>query len=225
MDTHPEYIEKNILELLTEPERIIQFRVPWQDDKGNWRVNRGYRIQYNSAIGPYKGGLRFHPSVNLSILKFLAFEQIFKNSLTGLPIGGGKGGSDFDPKGKSDNEIMRFCQSFMLELSKHIGPSIDVPAGDIGVGAREIGYLFGEYKRLKKYDTGVLTGKPLDFWGSKIRTEATGYGLVYYVKHLLNEEKDSFDQKQFCFRKRECSHLCNRKSARTWWKSGYMFRF
>lgn len=163
LDTHPEYIEKNILELLTEPERVIQFRVPWQDDEGNWRVNRGYRIQYNSAIGPYKGGLRFHPSVNLSILKFLAFEQIFKNSLTGLPIGGGKGGSDFDPKGKSDNEIMRFCQSFMLELSKHIGPSIDVPAGDIGVGAREIGYLFGEYKRLKKYDTGVLTGKPLDF--------------------------------------------------------------
>ncbi|XIM41484.1 NADP-specific glutamate dehydrogenase [Enterococcus faecium] len=195
LDTHPEYIEKNILELLTEPERVIQFRVPWQDDEGNWRVNRGYRIQYNSAIGPYKGGLRFHPSVNLSILKFLAFEQIFKNSLTGLPIGGGKGGSDFDPKGKSDNEIMRFCQSFMLELSKHIGPSIDVPAGDIGVGAREIGYLFGEYKRLKKYDTGVLTGKPLDFWGSKIRTEATGYGLVYYVKHLLNEEKDSFNQK------------------------------
>ncbi|WP_165004639.1 MULTISPECIES: NADP-specific glutamate dehydrogenase [unclassified Enterococcus] len=195
LENHPEYIERNILEILTEPERIIQFRVPWQDDEGNWRVNRGYRIQYNSAIGPYKGGLRFHPSVNLSILKFLAFEQIFKNSLTGLPIGGGKGGSDFDPKGKSDNEIMRFCQSFMLELSKHIGPSLDVPAGDIGVGAREIGYLFGEYKRLKQYDTGVLTGKPLNFWGSKIRPEATGYGLVYYVKHLLTEEKDSFDKK------------------------------
>ena len=174
LEKHPEYIKRNILGLLSEPERIIQFRVPWQDDEGNWQVNRGYRIQYNSAIGPYKGGLRFHPSVNLSILKFLAFEQIFKNSLTGLPIGGGKGGSDFDPKGKSDDEIMRFCQSFMLELSKHIGPSIDVPAGDIGVGAREIGYLFGEYKRLKQYDAGVLTGKPLDFWGSKIRREATG---------------------------------------------------
>lgn len=195
LEKHPEYIKRNILGLLSEPERIIQFRVPWQDDEGNWQVNRGYRIQYNSAIGPYKGGLRFHPSVNLSILKFLAFEQIFKNSLTGLPIGGGKGGSDFDPKGKSDDEIMRFCQSFMLELSKHIGPSIDVPAGDIGVGAREIGYLFGEYKRLKQYDAGVLTGKPLDFWGSKIRTEATGYGLVYYVKHLLQAEKDSFEGK------------------------------
>lgn len=195
LEKHPEYIKRNILGLLSEPERIIQFRVPWQDGEGNWQVNRGYRIQYNSAIGPYKGGLRFHPSVNLSILKFLAFEQIFKNSLTGLPIGGGKGGSDFDPKGKSDDEIMRFCQSFMLELSKHIGPSIDVPAGDIGVGAREIGYLFGEYKRLKQYDAGVLTGKPLDFWGSKIRTEATGYGLVYYVKHLLQAEKDSFEGK------------------------------
>ena len=195
LEKHPEYINRNILGILTEPERIIQFRVPWQDDEGNWQVNRGYRIQYNSAIGPYKGGLRFHPSVNLSILKFLAFEQIFKNSLTGLPIGGGKGGSDFDPKGKSDDEIMRFCQSFMLELSKHIRPSIDVPAGDIGVGAREIGYLFGEYKRLKQYDAGVLTGKPLDFWGSKIRTEATGYGLVYYVKHLLHAENDSFANK------------------------------
>ncbi|EOH86417.1 NADP-specific glutamate dehydrogenase [Enterococcus villorum] len=195
LEKHPEYIKRNILGILTEPERIIQFRVPWQDDEGNWQVNRGYRIQYNSAIGPYKGGLRFHPSVNLSILKFLAFEQIFKNSLTGMPIGGGKGGSDFDPKGKSDDEIMRFCQSFMLELAKHIGPSLDVPAGDIGVGAREIGYLFGEYKRLKQYDAGVLTGKPLDFWGSKIRTEATGYGLVYYVKHLLKEEEDSFEGK------------------------------
>ncbi|MBO0460866.1 NADP-specific glutamate dehydrogenase [Enterococcus sp. DIV1298c] len=195
LEKNPEYIEKNILGILVEPERVLQFRVPWQDDQGNWQVNRGYRIQYNSAIGPYKGGLRFHPSVNLSILKFLAFEQIFKNSLTGLPIGGGKGGSDFDPKGKSDNEIMRFCQSFMLELAKHIGPSIDVPAGDIGVGAREIGYLYGAYKRLKQYDAGVLTGKPLDFWGSKIRTEATGYGLVYYVKHLLNEEQDSFADK------------------------------
>ncbi|MBC9703819.1 MAG: NADP-specific glutamate dehydrogenase [Enterococcus sp.] len=195
LEKHPEYINRNLLCILTDPVRIIQFRVPWQDDEGNWLVNRGYRIHYNSAIGPYKGGLRFHPSVNLSILKFLAFEQIFKNSLTGLPIGGGKGGSDFDPKGKSDDEIMRFCQSFMLELSKHIGPSIDVPAGDIGVGAREIGYLFGEYKRLKQYDAGVLTGKPLDFWGSKIRTEATGYGLVYYVKHLLHAENDSFANK------------------------------
>ncbi|MDK4352399.1 NADP-specific glutamate dehydrogenase [Enterococcus thailandicus] len=195
LENHPEYIEQNILGILVEPERIIQFRVPWQDDQGNWCVNRGYRIQYNSALGPYKGGLRFHPSVNLSILKFLAFEQIFKNSLTGLPIGGGKGGSDFDPKGKSDGEIMRFCQSFMLELSKHIGPSLDVPAGDIGVGGREIGYLFGAYKRIKRYDAGVLTGKPLNFWGSKVRTEATGYGLVYFVKHLLAQEQDSFTDK------------------------------
>ncbi|KAF1297473.1 glutamate dehydrogenase [Enterococcus sp. JM4C] len=195
LEDHPEYIEQNILGVLIEPERIIQFRVPWQDDQGNWQVNRGYRIQYNSALGPYKGGLRFHPSVNLSILKFLAFEQIFKNSLTGLPIGGGKGGSDFDPKGKSDAEVMRFCQSFMTELSKHIGPDTDVPAGDIGVGGREIGYLFGAYKRLKQYDAGILTGKPLDFWGSKGRTEATGYGLVYYVKHLLANDKDSFKGK------------------------------
>ena len=196
LDTHPEYIEKNILELLTEPERVIQFRVPWQDDEGNWRVNRGYRIQYNSAIGPYKGGLRFHPSVNLSILKFLAFEQIFKNSLTGLPIGGGKGGSDFDPKGKSDNEIMRFCQSFMLELSKHIGPSIDVPAGDIGVGAREIGYMYGYYKKLRgANDQGVLTGKGLTYGGSLTRKEATGYGLVYFTEEMLKDNGTSFDGK------------------------------
>lgn len=195
LEKHPEYLEKNILELLVEPERVLRFRVPWQDDQGVWRVNRGYRIQYNSALGPYKGGLRFHPSVNLSILKFLAFEQIFKNSLTGLPIGGGKGGSDFDPKGKSDNEIMRFCQSFMTELSKHIGPSIDVPAGDIGVGGREIGYLFGTYKRLQKYDAGVLTGKPLNYWGSNIRTEATGYGLVYFVYYLLKDLQESFENK------------------------------
>ena len=185
-----------MVDLLTEPERFIQFRVPWQDDQGNWQVNRGYRIQFNSALGPYKGGLRFHPSVNLSILKFLAFEQIFKNSLTGLPIGGGKGGSDFDPKGKSDGEVMRFCQSFMTELAKHIGPDLDVPAGDIGVGGREIGYLFGAYKRLKQYDAGVLTGKPLDFWGSKNRTEATGYGAVYFVKHLLKDLKENFQGKQ-----------------------------
>lgn len=186
----------NILELVTEPERLLQFRVPWQDDQGNWRVNRGYRIQFNSAMGPYKGGLRFHPSVNLSILKFLAFEQIFKNALTGLPIGGGKGGSDFDPKGKSDAEIMRFCQSFMLELSKHIGPNLDVPAGDIGVGGREIGYLYGMYKRLRQYDAGVLTGKPLEFWGSLARTEATGYGVVYFVKHLLHDLNETFENKK-----------------------------
>ncbi len=196
LEKHPEYIESNLVDLLTEPERFIQFRVPWQDDQGNWQVNRGYRIHFNSALGPYKGGLRFHPSVNLSILKFLAFEQIFKNSLTGLPIGGGKGGSDFDPKGKSDGEVMRFCQSFMTELAKHIGPDLDVPAGDIGVGGREIGYLFGAYKRLKQYDAGVLTGKPLDFWGSKNRTEATGYGAVYFVKHLLKDLKENFQGKQ-----------------------------
>lgn len=188
-------MDQNLLAIITEPERLVQFRVPWQDDNGNWQVNRGYRIQFNSALGPYKGGLRFHPSVNLSILKFLAFEQIFKNSLTGLPIGGGKGGSDFDPKGKSDAEIMRFCQSFMTELAKHIGPDTDVPAGDIGVGGREIGYLFGQYKRLKQYDAGVLTGKPLSFWGSLGRTEATGYGAVYFVKHLLADQNEDFNGK------------------------------
>lgn len=196
LEEHPEYVEKNILGILIEPERLFQFRVPWQDDNGNWQVNRGYRVQFNSAIGPYKGGLRFHPSVNLSILKFLGFEQIFKNSLTGLPIGGGKGGSDFDPKEKSDSEIMRFCQSFMTELSKHIGPNLDVPAGDIGVGGREIGFLFGQYKRLREYDAGVLTGKPLGFNGSLGRTEATGYGAVYFVKHLLEDHKDSFEGKK-----------------------------
>ena len=195
IEKHPEYEESNLLALVTEPERLIQFRVPWQDDQGNWQVNRGYRIQFNSAMGPYKGGLRFHPSVNLSILKFLAFEQIFKNSLTGLPIGGGKGGSDFDPKGKSDAEIMRFCQSFMTELARHIGPNLDVPAGDIGVGGREIGYLFGAYKRLQQYDAGILTGKPVDFWGSKTRTEATGYGAVYFVKHLLADLNETFEGK------------------------------
>lgn len=196
LEENPEYIKANILGILIEPERIFQFRVPWQDDQGNWQVNRGYRIQYNSALGPYKGGLRLHPSVNLGVLKFLAFEQIFKNSLTGLPIGGGKGGSDFDPKGKSDAEVMRFCQSFMTELQKHIGPSVDVPAGDIGVGAREIGYLFGTYKRLRNYDAGVLTGKPLGYWGSQARTEATGYGCVYFVKHLLKDSNDSFAGKK-----------------------------
>lgn len=196
LEDHPEYVEKNIPAIMVEPERIIQFRVPWFDDKGNSQINRGYRIQFNSALGPYKGGLRLHPSVNLSILKFLGFEQTFKNSLTDLGIGGGKGGSDFDPKGKSDNEIMRFCQSFMTELARHIGPSLDVPAGDIGVGGREIGFLFGQYKRLRAYDAGILTGKPLDFNGSLIRTEATGYGLVYFVKHLLADKNDSLAGKK-----------------------------
>lgn len=195
LDKHPEISEKHILDMITEPERVLQFRVPWQDDQGEWRINRGFRVQFNSAIGPYKGGLRFHPSVNLSILKFLGFEQIFKNALTGLPIGGGKGGSDFDPKGKSDSEIMRFCQSFMTELHRHIGPNLDVPAGDIGVGGREIGYLYGQYKRLRGNDQGVLTGKGLTFGGSLARTEATGYGLVYFVKHLLANSDDSFEGK------------------------------
>lgn len=185
---HPEYIEERILERLVEPERQIMFRVPWIDDNGDIQVNRGYRIQFNSAIGPYKGGLRFHPSVNASIIKFLGFEQIFKNSLTGLPIGGGKGGSDFDPKGKSDREIMRFCQSFMSELQRHIGSDVDVPAGDIGVGGREIGYLFGQYKKLRNAnESGVLTGKGLTYGGSLVRTEATGYGLVYFVDEMLKE--------------------------------------
>ena len=195
LDKHPEISEKHILDMITEPERVLQFRVPWQDDQGEWRINRGFRVQFNSAIGPYKGGLRFHPSVNLSILKFLGFEQIFKNALTGLPIGGGKGGSDFDPKGKSDSEIMRFCQSCMTELHRHIGPNLDVPAGDIGVGGREIGYLYGQYKRLRGNDQGVLTGKGLTFGGSLARTEATGYGLVYFVKHLLANSDDSFEGK------------------------------
>ncbi|CYX84553.1 glutamate dehydrogenase [Streptococcus suis] len=177
---------------IVEPERIISFRVPWTDKDGNVQVNRGYRVQFNSAVGPYKGGLRFHPTVNQSILKFLGFEQIFKNVLTGLPIGGGKGGSDFDPKGKTDAEIMRFCQSFMTELQKHIGPSLDVPAGDIGVGGREIGYMYGQYKRLRQFDAGVLTGKPLGFGGSLIRPEATGYGLVYFTDNMLAANGKSF---------------------------------
>lgn len=186
MEKHPEYIENGILDRIVEPERQIMFRVPWVDDNGNVKVNRGFRVQFNSAIGPYKGGLRFHPSVNLSIIKFLGFEQIFKNSLTGLPIGGGKGGSDFDPKGKSDAEIMRFCQSFMTELYKYIGQDTDVPAGDIGVGGREIGYMYGQYKRIRSmYEAGVLTGKGLTFGGSLARTEATGYGLVYFVDEML----------------------------------------
>src|SRR5687768_16904821 len=185
LERHPEYRNARILERIIEPERVLMFRVPWQDDRGQIQVNRGFRIEMNSAIGPYKGGLRFHPSVNLGILKFLAFEQVFKNSLTTLPMGGGKGGSDFDPKGKSDNEVMRFCQSFMTELSRHIGPDTDVPAGDIGVGGREIGYLFGQYKRLRNEFTGVLTGKGLNWGGSLIRPEATGYGCVYFAQEML----------------------------------------
>ncbi|MCE5329747.1 NADP-specific glutamate dehydrogenase [bacterium] len=192
LEKHPEYIKAGVLERIVEPERMIMFRVPWIDDKGKINVNRGFRVQFNSAIGPYKGGLRFHPSVNPSIIKFLGFEQILKNSLTGLPIGGGKGGSDFDPKGKSDMEVMRFCQSFMTELSKYIGADIDVPAGDIGVGGREIGYLFGMYKRLKNSYEGVLTGKGLEFGGSLVRTEATGYGLVYFMDELIKANGKSF---------------------------------
>ncbi|EOS53991.1 NADP-specific glutamate dehydrogenase [Paenibacillus barengoltzii] len=189
---HSKYQEHGILERIVEPERMITFRVPWVDDQGKVQVNRGFRVQFNSAIGPYKGGLRFHPSVNASIIKFLGFEQIFKNSLTGQPIGGGKGGSDFDPKGKSDLEVMRFTQSFMTELSKYIGPDTDVPAGDIGVGAREIGYMFGQYKRLYGNETGVLTGKGLNYGGSLTRTEATGYGLVYFTNEMLASRGDSF---------------------------------
>ncbi|MEQ9187862.1 MAG: NADP-specific glutamate dehydrogenase [Cryomorphaceae bacterium] len=190
-----EYADANILNRIVEPERVIMFRVPWIDDKGEYQVNRGYRIEMNSAIGPYKGGLRFHPSVNLSILKFLAFEQVFKNSLTTLPMGGGKGGSDFNPKGKSDNEVMRFCQSFMLELSQHIGPDTDVPAGDIGVGGREIGYMFGQYKRIRNEFTGVLTGKGIEFGGSLIRPEATGYGNVYFAQNMLRTKGEGFEGK------------------------------
>jgi glutamate dehydrogenase (NADP+) len=185
LERHPEYRTAKILERMVEPERVIIFRVPWQNDRGEVQVNRGFRIEMNSAIGPYKGGLRFHPSVNLGILKFLAFEQVFKNSLTTLPMGGGKGGSDFDPKGKSDNEVMRFCQSFMNELYRHIGPNTDVPAGDIGVGGREIGFLFGQYKKLRNEFTGVLTGKGLNWGGSLIRPEATGYGCVYFAQEML----------------------------------------
>jgi len=193
IDANPQYEKTALLERLLEPERQIMFRVPWIDDNGNVQVNRGYRVQFNSAIGPYKGGLRFHPSVNLSIIKFLGFEQIFKNSLTGLPIGGGKGGSDFDPKGKSDNEVMRFCQSFMTELCKYIGADTDVPAGDIGVGAREIGYLFGQYKRIRDLYEGVLTGKGLSYGGSLARTQATGYGLVYLTQEMLKAAGLSFE--------------------------------
>ncbi len=192
VEKRPEFVTSGVIESLVEPERIIKFRVPWVDDNGKVQVNRGFRVQFNSAIGPYKGGLRFHPSVYEGIIKFLGFEQIFKNSLTGLPIGGGKGGSDFDPKGKSDMEVMRFCQSFMTELAKHIGADTDVPAGDIGVGAREIGYLFGQYKRLRNEFTGVLTGKGLTYGGSLARKEATGYGLCYFTEEMLNEKGKSF---------------------------------
>ena len=192
---NPHYLHSRILERIVEPERVIQFRVPWRNDRGNTEVNRGFRVEFNSAIGPYKGGLRFHPSVNLSILKFLGFEQVFKNSLTTLPMGGGKGGSDFDPKGKSDNEVMRFCQSYMSELFRHIGPNTDVPAGDIGVGGREIGFMFGQYKRLRNEFTGVLTGKGAAWGGSLIRPEATGYGNVYFAEQMLKTKGESFDGK------------------------------
>ncbi|WP_069997698.1 NADP-specific glutamate dehydrogenase [Cellulosilyticum sp. I15G10I2] len=195
-EKNPQYVQAGIFERIVEPERAIVFRVSWVDDNGNVQVNRGFRIQFNSAIGPYKGGLRFHPSVNLGVIKFLGFEQIFKNSLTGLPMGGGKGGSDFDPKGKSDGEVMRFCQSFMTELAKHIGPNTDVPAGDIGVGAREIGYMYGQYKRLQNEFTGVLTGKGLNYGGSLVRTQATGYGCCYFTQEMLATRGDSFKDKE-----------------------------
>ena len=198
VEAHPEYEASALLERIVEPERAVTFRVPWVDDAGKVQVNRGFRVQFNSALGPYKGGLRFHPSVNLSIIKFLGFEQVFKNSLTTLPMGGGKGGSDFDPKGKSDAEVMRFCQSFMTELARHIGPDTDVPAGDIGVGGREVGYLFGQYKRLRNEWSGVLTGKGLSFGGSLARTEATGYGLVYFVDNLLAKRGETLEGKTVC---------------------------
>ncbi len=192
----PEYAQWSILKRICEPERQIIFRVPWTTDAGEVQINRGFRVEFNSALGPYKGGLRFHPSVNLSIIKFLGFEQVFKNSLTGMPIGGGKGGSDFDPKGKSDQEIMRFCQSFMTELYRHIGEYTDVPAGDIGVGQRELGYLFGQYKRItNSYESGVLTGKGLSWGGSQVRTEATGYGTVFFAQEMLKEKGDSLEGK------------------------------
>ncbi|MER7077809.1 glutamate dehydrogenase (NADP+) [Saccharopolyspora antimicrobica] len=197
IDKHPEYADQKIIERICEPERQITFRVPWEDDRGEVHINRGFRVEFNSALGPYKGGLRFHPSVYQGIVKFLGFEQIFKNALTGLPIGGGKGGADFDPKGRSDREIMRFCQSFMTELHRHIGEYIDVPAGDIGVGGREIGYLFGQYKRItNRYESGVLTGKHLSFGGARVRTEATGYGCAFFVHEMLAARGESFEGKQ-----------------------------
>lgn len=194
---HPDFVEHKIIERICEPERQIIFRVPWQDDRGEVQINRGFRVEFNSALGPYKGGLRFHPSVNLSIIKFLGFEQIFKNALTGMPIGGGKGGSDFDPKGRSDSEIMRFCQSFMTELYRHLGEYTDVPAGDIGVGGREIGFLFGQYKRItNRYESGVLTGKGLDYGGALVRPEATGYGLVFFTQEMLKSRGQSLEGKK-----------------------------
>tara|TARA_B100000131_G_scaffold73875_1_gene70119 strand:- start:504 stop:1817 length:1314 start_codon:yes stop_codon:yes gene_type:complete len=196
LQNNPHYAYYKVLDRMVEPERVIQFRVPWRDDRGEIQINRGYRVEFNSAIGPYKGGLRFHPSVNLSILKFLGFEQVFKNSLTTLPMGGGKGGSDFDPKGKSENEVMSFCQSFMTELSRHIGPDTDVPAGDIGVGGREIGFMYGQYKRIRNEFTGVLTGKGLNWGGSLIRPEATGYGCVYFAEEMLKKAGDGFQGKK-----------------------------
>jgi glutamate dehydrogenase (NADP+) len=195
IEKNPKYKKAKVLERMTEPERVLMFRVPWVDDAGDVQINRGYRVEFNSAIGPYKGGLRFHPSVNLSILKFLGYEQVFKNSLTTLPMGGGKGGSDFNPKGKSDNEVMRFCQSFMTELSRHIGPNTDVPAGDIGVGGREIGFMFGQYKRIRNEFTGVLTGKGRGWGGSLIRPEATGYGTIYFAKEMLASKGETFEGK------------------------------
>ena len=195
LDKNPHYMHANILDRLVEPERVLMFRVPWKDDKGNIQVNRGFRVEFNSAIGPYKGGLRFHPSVNLGILKFLGFEQVFKNSLTTLPLGGGKGGADFDPKGKSDSEVMSFCQSFMTELQRHIGPYTDVPAGDIGVGGRELGFLFGQYKRIRNEFTGVLTGKGINWGGSLIRPEATGYGAVYFAEEMFKVKGGSIKDK------------------------------
>jgi glutamate dehydrogenase/leucine dehydrogenase len=208
LEENPRYMDARILDRLVEPERVLMFRVPWRNDRGEVEVNRGFRVEFNSAIGPYKGGLRFHPSVNLSILKFLGFEQVFKNSLTSLPMGGGKGGSDFDPKGKSDNEVMSFCQSFMTELQRHIGPVTDVPAGDIGVGAREIGFLFGQYKRLRNEFTGVLTGKALNWGGSLIRPEATGYGCVYFAEEMLKTKGESFDGKSVAISGRERGPVC-----------------
>lgn len=216
VDAHPEFRKAAILERITEPDRQIMFRVPWTDDAGNVRVNRGYRVQFNNAIGPYKGGLRFHPSVNLGIIKFLGFEQIFKNSLTSLPIGGAKGGSDFDPKGKSDAEVFRFCVSFMTELYKYIGADRDVPAGDIGVGAREIGYLFGAYKRITGNYEGVLTGKSISYGGSLIRKEATGYGLIYFTEQMLGAKGINLQGKKLLFRVRATLRFTRRKKQSDW---------
>ncbi len=225
IEENKKYEGKMLLERMVEPERVIMFRVTWIDDAGKTQVNRGYRIQMNSAIGPYKGGIRFHPSVNLSILKFLAFEQTFKNSLTTLPMGGGKGGADFDPKGKSDIEIMRFCQSFMTELSKHIGADTDVPAGDIGVGGREVGYMFGQYKRLRNEFTGVLTGKGISFGGSLIRPEATGYGDVYFAQSMLQTKGDSFTGKTVVVSGSGNVAQYAAQKATNWWKSSNNVRF